>query len=552
MLNKKSIVTFVVSLVLSGAMYAQPKPVSGVAANDIQAKFAESNGPACPKLASLRTLPTNQTLFELYQRRDFVAQWQAPEVMAALRHELLKLADDGLILGDYSYALNAEPAAEACDELRISSEYLLALEHLSRGRMSQASFQRQWHDAAVLPARPSNLVDLALSGLQNVQTAFDGARPALPLYRELRIAYRQMDKQPAAQQTIPSGLTIKPDREDPRIPMLVQRLQAEGYLAKSRDSQSETGPLRYEEDIEEAIIHFQADHGLQADGVVGEQTLDALNISPLQRLDQVRINLERLRWLDSQRNDYMLLVNIAGGDIWLYRGQEIIWQSKVMSGRPERPTPALISRINRITLNPSWTVPPTIFKEDKLPQIRRNPTFLQQNNLQVMDTQGRAIDPEKVNWNNPVGIMLRQPPGPSNPLGKIALRFQNPFSIYLHDTPSQNLFEKSARNVSSGCVRVQDVAGLASHLLAEKSETELKQIALLQESGKTHEITLSNGPQLVISYWTAETASNGRVKYLRDPYNMDHALMSAFGELDTAYRTLAQKIPARVADVCSR
>lgn len=550
MLINKSTIPFFASLVLSVALHAQPVPASRVAAGELQALLSGPAALECHGLASLRTVSASKALIEMYERTGFVFQWQAPERLAALQHELAQLSDDGLILADYTYTLNASPAAEACNDLRVSSEYLLALEHLSLGRLPQETFARQWYDANALPAPPPNLVDLALKGLQDMPEAFDSARPGLPLYRELRLAYRQMNKQPAPQQTLPAGATIKPGFEDPRLPQLLQRLKAEGYLAEARQFSVESRPLRYDNYTEQAVRRFQADHGLQADGLVGVQTVAALNVSPLQRLQQVRSNLERLRWLNNQRSNFMLLVNIAGGDIRLYRGEEIVWQSRVMTGRPERPTPALISRVNRITINPSWTVPPTILKEDKLPQIRRNPAFLQENDLHVLDFQGRVVDPAQVDWNNPTGIMLRQPPGPSNPLGRIAFRFSSPFAIYLHDTPSQGLFAKSARNVSSGCVRVEDAAGLASQLLAEKSEAERTEIALLQESGETHEISLRDGPQLIIAYWTAEAGSNGQVRYLRDPYNLDHALMTAFRSLDEAYQTVVLQTPAQAASAC--
>jgi murein L,D-transpeptidase YcbB/YkuD len=530
-------------LLLSFAIYAQPLPIDGVSSVNLQAMLTAAPERQCSGLASLRTASAQSALLEMYQRSGFVSWWQAPERLAALKYELTQLADDGLILADYSYALNASPPADACDELRVTSEYLLALEHLGFGRLAAEKFAPQWQPANVVTDNTSVLADLAQRGLQDMSAAFDAARPALPLYRELRLAYQHMDKQPAPQQALPAGPTLKPGLEDLRIPQLVHRLQAEAYLDQTSASSNKTSPLYYDAEIEQAVRRFQSDHGLQVDSAVGVQTLAALNVSPQQRLQQVRINLERLRWLNTQRSDYMILVNIAGGDIRLYRDQAIVWQSRVMSGRPTRPTPALISRINRITLNPSWTVPPTIFKEDKLPQIRRNRDFLVQNDLHVLDFQGRGVNPAQVDWNNPTGIILRQPPGPTNPLGKLALRFPSPFAIYLHDTPSQNLFAKSDRNVSSGCVRVEDVQGLTSQLLAEKSDEERQEIALLLESGETHEISLRNGPQLIITYWTAEAANTGRVKFFRDPYTLDYALMTAFRDLDEANQRVAQVTP---------
>src|SRR5690554_3665321 len=122
------------------------------------------------------------------------------------------------------------------------------------------------------------------------------------------------------------------------------------------------------------------------------------------------------------------------------------------------------SQINQVTLNPSWTIPPTILKEDKLPQIRSNPAYFSERNMQVLDHQGNQLDPAQIDWHNPRGILLRQPPGPDNPLGRMVFRFDNPFAVYLHDTPSQSLFARAVRNVSPGCERVDQASELANSL----------------------------------------------------------------------------------------
>src|SRR5690606_25966105 len=186
----------------------------------------------------------------------------------------------------------------------------------------------------------------------------------------------------------------------------------------------------YDEALEQAVRLFQANQGLQADGIVGPQTLTALSATPAQRRLQVQINLERMRWLNAQRSDYLLLVNVASGQLQLLRGNDTVWQARAQTGRPSRPTPALISRINRITLNPSWTVPPTILREDILPQLRRDLSYLEQRGMQALDPQGKVLDPRELDWNNPRGVILRQPPGPSNPLGQLVFRLPNPFAIY--------------------------------------------------------------------------------------------------------------------------
>src|SRR5690606_15944826 len=199
----------------------------------------------------------------------------------------------------------------------------------------------------------------------------------------------------------------------------------------------------------------------------------------------------------------------------------------VQSGTADRATPLMVSRINRVTLNPSWTVPPTIFRKDKLPQIRSNPAYFAERDLQVLDYQGNRLNPADIDWHTPQGVLLRQPPGPENPLGALVFRFENPFAVFLHDTPSQSLFERAARNVSSGCVRVEQATELADYLFDNLDASERERIRELQATGKTHEIRVRSGPQVILGYWTVQVMEDGSLRYLPDPYDMDEALAKA-------------------------
>src|SRR5690606_4413269 len=264
------------------------------------------------------------------------------------------------------------------------------------------------------------------------------------------------------------------------------------------------------------------------DGVVGRQTVAALNITPQDRLRQVRINLERLRWLDALRDHHALLVNSAGSYAVVFEGNEVRWHSRVQSGTADRATPLLVSRINRVTLNPSWTIPPTILRQDKLPAIRANPNYFAERDLQVLDFQGNRLDPMTIDWNAPQGVMLRQPPGPTNPLGQMVFRFENPFAVFLHDTPSQSLFERAARNVSCGCVRVEQASELADYLFDSLDALQRGQISEKLATGNTLEIRIKDGSQVILGYGTVQVLEDGKVRYLPDPYAMDPALGKAF------------------------
>ena len=179
---------------------------------------------------------------------------------------------------------------------------------------------------------------------------------------------------------------------DPRVPQLRHRLSADGYLPPSAITPG-TRDDRYSDQLVEALKAFQRRHALQDDGILGADTLIELNATPADRLNQLRVNLERFRWLSADIEPRSLLVDIAGGRVIYFRDSSPQWEARIQVGRDTRQTPSIKSTVTRLTLNPTWTVPPTILREDKLPQIRDNLDYLAQHNMQVLDYQGQVLDP---------------------------------------------------------------------------------------------------------------------------------------------------------------
>ncbi|NWA24659.1 L,D-transpeptidase family protein [Pseudomonas gingeri] len=479
----------------------------------------------CPALAAQLDAPTQQRLQAFYQQQTEVPIWSAGR-LSALQAQLPLLADDGLDPARYPMPQDAGAGSPLCSDVEISREYLQALQDLHFGRLPQARFEPLWQ--AQPPARDANaeLLALATTGLQDLAQAFDQARPNIELYRSLRRAYAAVRQQPLAHwSTIASGPLLRPGMEDARVPALAQRMLAEGYLERLP-----AGPEKiYGEELIGAVKHFQLSHSLQGDGVIGAGTLTELNISPALRREQLRINLERFRWLAPDLEPEGLLVNVAAAQLSFYHDGAPVWQTRLQVGRADRQTPLLKSRVTRLTLNPTWTVPPTIMREDKLPAIRQDPAaYLSQQNLQVLDSAGNPLAVDAVDWERPGNIMLRQGAGPRNPLGKIVLRFPNPFSVYLHDTPSQPLFAKGPRAFSSGCVRVEQPMHLRDLMLtpAERARTEE-----LLASGTTHEYRLTAPVPILLGYWTVQVDSDGTLLYAPDIYGHDPVLLKALGAM---------------------
>lgn len=507
--------------VLPLVAFAQPQTAAG---DELPALLeALQRGEAMPC-----TLPTDldglaaRRLARLYQVQGGQPLWSEAR-RQQLREQLESLDDDGLDSRDYPLVAASQSGTERerlCADLLTSHAYLQALRHLRGGRLSQPALEPLWRHPES-PVIDHEAPPPGAGDLDNLPATFAAARPALPQYQALRQAYAAARQQPLANWApLPAGPLLKPGRNDARVPALRQRLLAEGYPAGEAGNE----PLRYDETLVEALTAFQRQHNLQPDGILGPFTLGELNVDALTRRDQLRINLERLRWLADDLAQVRVAVNVAGAELHVLEQGREIWRTRTQVGRPKRKTPLLRSQLQRLTLNPSWTVPPTIYRQDKLPKIRADIGFLARNHLQVLDAQGNRLDPEQVDWNAPGAIRLRQPPGPSNPLGRLALRFPNPFTVYLHDTPSQALFDKSPRLFSSGCVRVEAVQTLLTYLLPE---AELAEISLRIESGKQQEYPLAQPIPLLLAYWTVEIDERGLPRYSPDLYDRDPALIRA-------------------------
>ncbi|AGE26181.1 L,D-transpeptidase family protein [Pseudomonas poae] len=479
----------------------------------------------CPGFAAHVDAGTLTRLQAFYQQQGDTPLWTADDRRQALYTQLQLLADDGLDPDHYRLPTADATSNMLCSDIDTSRHYLQALQDLHYGRLQQSRFEPLWHSQPPTVDPTLEVLALAATGLQDMAQAFDQARPSADLYRALRNVYSSARQQPLPHwEPVASGALLRPGMEDPRVPELARRLYHGGYLA----SEPKGSAKQYRPELVDAVKAFQLSHSLQSDGVIGAGTVAELNISPTMRREQLRINLERFRWLAQDLEPEGVLVNVAAAQLSVYQSGIPVWQTRLQVGRAERQTPLLKSRITRLTLNPTWTIPPTIMREDKLPAIRLNPEYLRQQNLQVLDPEGRPLAPEQIDWARPGNILLRQQAGPHNPLGKIVMRFPNPYSVYLHDTPSQPLFTKGPRAFSSGCVRVEQPLLLRDLLVspAERARTDE-----LLATGVTHEFRLATPVPVLLGYWTVEVDRQGGVVYAPDIYGRDLVLMKAMGSV---------------------
>jgi murein L,D-transpeptidase YcbB/YkuD len=265
--------------------------------------------------------------------------------------------------------------------------------------------------------------------------------------------------------------------------------------------------------------------GLASDGVVGGDTIAELNVPLADRIRQLRVNLDRGRVLLRDLPDEFVVVNIAGFKVYLVRGQQIVWQGRAQVGKPYRRTPIFRSAISYVVLNPTWTVPPGIIEHDILPAARNDPAAITRKGLKVFDADGAQVDPASIDWSRyrsgHIPYTLRQDPGPANALGRVKLMFPNAYLVYLHDTPSQALFESAQRAFSSGCVRVERALELTELVLDDAARWNAASIASEIERGEVRNIPLKKNIPVLLTYWTAWVDPQGRLNFRRDLYGQD-------------------------------
>jgi murein L,D-transpeptidase YcbB/YkuD len=306
------------------------------------------------------------------------------------------------------------------------------------------------------------------------------------------------------------------------------------FSSQSSAQSSSVAPVNpdevFDEYLVEAVKKFQREQYLEVDGAIGPATRAALNVSVQSRIDQIRVNLDRARWLLHNIPPEMLLVDVAGFKITYFKASQPIWRSRVQVGMAYRTSPIFKSEVNYITLNPTWTVPPTILRKDVLPKVRKDINYLREHNIRVLDSSGKQLDPATIDWYKPGNITLRQDAGEDAALGKAVIRFPNAYAVYLHDTPHQKLFNKSQRAFSSGCIRVERALELVELLLAETPSWDSAAINKALATGKTRNVTLAKRVPILLAYWTVDAVSETQIAFKPDIYARDAKVLAALNK----------------------
>ncbi|MGB3209510.1 MAG: L,D-transpeptidase family protein [Desulforhopalus sp.] len=374
-------------------------------------------------------------------------------------------------------------------------------------------------------------LDKYLTDLPPSHSHYTSLRSALKKYRDLEAS--------GGWQHIPEGKTMRPGDEDNRLLLVRARLKKTGELAK--DSVT---PALFDDDLKDAVISFQRRYGLEQDGIIGIQTLTAMNIPPNELIDTIRVNMARWRWQAHDLGQRYIIVNIAGYNLKAFDGETAELDFPVIVGKEQHQTPVFSDRIKYLDFNPFWNITPTIARNEDLPKLRKNPRYLVERNVRLFSSwQANAseLDSTAIDWANVSKsqmstYLLRQDPGPWNALGKVKFVFPNHYSVYMHDTPTHDLFSRTTRNFSHGCIRVSNPLALAVFALEGQDggwDREAVEEVFQQESRKV--IRLSSPLPVHITYQTTWVDKNGSINFNKDVYARDSKLYNALfsGEIDS-------------------
>jgi murein L,D-transpeptidase YcbB/YkuD len=276
---------------------------------------------------------------------------------------------------------------------------------------------------------------------------------------------------------------------------------------------------------------------------VGPQTRERLNNQDIQkRIQQIIVTMERWRWVPDSLEDRHIIVNIAAFMLQAYEGGNVAMEMPVIIGKNYRKTPLFLSHIYAIRFNPSWHVPYSIAVKDKLPKIRNDPDYLSRGNYVVYDG-GTPVDPHSIDWSSVDAgdfssrFRLRQTPGSHNALGKIRFSIDSPYNVYLHDTNEHQLFEKSLRNLSSGCIRVSKPQELAAYVFNNSQDWSLPAISQAMDGHQTRNIPLKKPVSVLINYFTVWQDQKGIFHFSQDIYGQDAKIWTALQQHRNKTRT---------------
>ena len=465
----------------------------------------------------------SKSLMDFYRSRENKTVWQSEKNRKIILETLKKCETEGLNPSDYNISKleNLEKKFwEFDEEEQVNYDLLLTynfekyLTNLHSGKLDPRTLYTNW-DLHKDELDTKTILNKALEK-DSLAVEIEKCQPIAMTYHKLIRALALINELPDDKtQAIDTAVVVRHNQASSAIINIKKKLLYWKDL-ESKDSVTSF----YDDKTFEAVKNFQTRHGLLSDGVIGKSTINALNFTKEERKHQIIANLERWRWFSRPFPPNYIVINIPDYSLKLVENQNVTMTKRIVVGRNKRKTPVLSSVLQTIVFNPTWTVPPTILKEDFMPELIKDRNYLKNKGIGIYGPDTNEIDPKKWDETRPRGYRYIQKPGYNNALGVVKINFPNKYSVYLHDTDHRNLFERNFRSLSSGCVRIEKPLELVELLLENPKKYSPEKMDSIIATKKTLFIGITKRYAIYQWYWTA-WCENDQLIFRDDIYNMD-------------------------------
>lgn len=475
----------------------------------------------------------DKDVLEFYKARDFLPIWTSTtdtDRRRAFIEAAAKSGDHALPRGYYdaqelkkSFQQISSAKALGYLEVQTTQKFLLYAQHIQSGILEPRKLDRELDIVTPRKDRQKLLEAFAKS---NPRAFIRALPPQHPDYARLMKEKVRLEKVLGQGGWGPKigRKSLKPGQKSKHVAVMRARLTAMGYKRLGMSNE-------FDEDLQKTVALFQADHGLNEDGVAGSATIDAMNVSAQKRLEQVIVGLERQRWLNKPRGKRHIFVNQADFRVFIVDDGRVTFNSRVVVGKETRfRTPEFSHEMTHMVINPTWHIPKSIARNEYLPMLKKNRNALARLGFNMFDATGRQIDSTKLDYSRYSAknfpFDLKQPPSTRNALGLVKFMFPNRHNIYLHDTPTKNLFTRDLRAYSHGCVRVQKPFEFAYALLSPQSSNPKKEFQDVLAAGEEAQVDLVKPVPIHLAYHTAWVTPQGRSNFRKDTYGRDKKVFS--------------------------
>ncbi len=506
------------------------------------------------KATAIRTIDVERkAILAFYGTNEFKPIWTGSGHITPRATTMLKLmansADEGLVAKNYlpngltsfdkvDDALGSDPVKLARFDIAMTVVTLKYARHISGGQFDPNRLSL-YND--IKPQTVSADAVMRVLGFSPFPESYIATlSPSHPQYAIFKAALTKISDGSKTVDTIPDGPDLRPGKTDDRVPAIRARLQGLGITVAELDSKAD--PRLFNKTLSNSLRNFQSKSRVKVNGIVDVATIKALNADhSMDERQRIVYNMERLRWLPKNLGTRYVQVNQPAYEVNVFDHNKIAWHSRVIIGKPMNQTYSFYDQIETVVFNPSWGVPASIIINEYGPKSRKDPDYLDRNGFKITDANGDQISSRDVNWwslGQAPTIGVQQPPGSDNALGELKFLFPNAHDIYMHDTPTKNLFAESARSFSHGCVRVQNPREFAAVLLGwsqdevaknlGKKANKVKNIDQNEAFAASHSVSLPEKVPVYLTYFTAWADDSGKIQYYNDVYGRDVAMAKAF------------------------